>query len=323
MQTFSAQGPMFMTYGQAQVSKGTSQVTTLLDVAARLKATGDWRGAAEKYFEVLSLEPENLSSHQNLGTLYLAAGDFAKALEHSEKAYKLDPRCTEAMSNIGAVCRQQGNFQVAADWYRAVLRLSPNCETTPLHLAVSLINHGLQLKAYGGHRSGWNNKLVQKKGTISRAPHMRSLNRILPQKMEKMSLQSTHGAKTMRIVCQDGSPIQQGDIADPMTWQMEDHESTEGSLQFLTASEVPSCGAKYLGHRLYHLQLEDLNGHLPDGVCPDSQGNLYLAEEALPLVLFKLDSERLLKILLAPRSVNEAEAGRNLDMIPLSATEIM
>jgi len=138
---------MFMTYGQAQVPKGTSQVTTLLDVAARLKATGDWRGAAEKYFEVLSLEPENLSSHQNLGTLYLAAGDFAKALEHSEKAYKLYPRCTEAMSNIGAVCRQQGNFQVAADWYRAVLRLSPNCETTPLHLAVSLINHGLQLKA--------------------------------------------------------------------------------------------------------------------------------------------------------------------------------
>ena len=92
---------------------------------------------------------------------------------------------------------------------------------------------------------------------------------------------------------------------------------------WITASEVPSCGAKYLGHWLYHLQLEDLNGHLPDGVCPDSQGNLYLAEEALPLVLFKLDSERLLKILLAPRSVNEAEAGRNLDMIPFSATQIM
>ena len=42
----------------------------------------------------------------------------------------------------------------------------------------------------------------------------------------------------MRIVCEDGSPIQQGDIADPMTWNVEDHESTEGSLQFLTASEV-------------------------------------------------------------------------------------
>lgn len=144
MQTFS-QGPVFMTYGQV-VQKGTSQVSTLLDVAARLKASGDWRGAAEKFFEVLSLEPNNISSHQNLGTLYLAAGDFVKALEHSEKAYKLDPRSTEAMSTIGAVCRQQGNFQVAADWYRAVLRLS-HCETTALNLAISLINHGLQIKA--------------------------------------------------------------------------------------------------------------------------------------------------------------------------------
>ena len=47
-------------------------------------------------------------------------------------------------------------------------------------------------------------RLVQKKGTISRASHMRSLNRILPQKLEKISLRSipagfketaTHGAK--------------------------------------------------------------------------------------------------------------------------------
>lgn len=49
-------------------------------------------------------------------------------------------------------------------------------------------------------------------------------------------------------------------MADPITWQMEEHESTEGSAQFLTASEVPSSGAKYLGHRLYHLRVEDLDG---------------------------------------------------------------
>ncbi|CAE7450765.1 SPY [Symbiodinium natans] len=51
------------------------------------------------------------------------------------------------MSNIGAVCRQQGNYQAAADWYRAALRINPNCETTPMNLAVCLINRGLQIKA--------------------------------------------------------------------------------------------------------------------------------------------------------------------------------
>jgi len=137
---------MFMNYGQV-LQKPAGQVSALLDMAMRLKASGDWRGAAEKYYEVLSVEPENLTSHLNLGTLYLAGGDYVRSLEHCEKAYKLDPRSTEAMSNIGTICRQQGNYQAAADWYRAVLRLSPNCETTPMNLAVSLINHGLQIKA--------------------------------------------------------------------------------------------------------------------------------------------------------------------------------
>ncbi|CAL1151030.1 unnamed protein product [Cladocopium goreaui] len=137
-------GPVFMTYGQAvqRDAKGFN----IAGCGRQIEGHPAMSRAAEKFFEVLSLEPDNISSHQNLGTLYLAAGDFVKALEHSEKAYKLDPRSTEAMSTIGAVCRQQGNFQVAADWYRAVLRLS-HCETTALNLAISLINHGLQIKA--------------------------------------------------------------------------------------------------------------------------------------------------------------------------------
>ncbi|CAE7748892.1 SPY [Symbiodinium sp. CCMP2592] len=146
MQNMSATGQMYLNYGQV-LPKGTTQVSALLDMAARLKASGDSRGAAEKCFEVLSLDPENFQGHLSLGTLYLAAGDYARALEHSEKAYKLDQRSTEAMNNIGAVCRQQGNYQAAADWYRAALRTNPNCETTPMNLAVCLINHGLHLKA--------------------------------------------------------------------------------------------------------------------------------------------------------------------------------
>mmetsp|Transcript_65065 Transcript_65065/g.153083 ORF Transcript_65065/g.153083 Transcript_65065/m.153083 type:complete len:856 (+) Transcript_65065:22-2589(+) len=134
MQNMPGTGYLHMNYGQV-LPKGTTQ------------ASGDWRAAAEKCFEVLSIEPDNFHGHLHLGSLFLAAGDYARALDHSEKAYKIDQRSIEAMSNIGAVCRQQGNYQAAADWYRAALRINPNCETTPLNLAVCLINHGLQIKA--------------------------------------------------------------------------------------------------------------------------------------------------------------------------------
>lgn len=123
-----------------------SQAAALAEIAAGMKAAGDWRGAAERYYEVISLDPENYVAQVNLGTLCLALGDLIRALEHSEKAYALQPRSTEAMSNIGSICRSQGNFQVAAQWYRAALRLNPHDENIPVNLAITLINQGLQLK---------------------------------------------------------------------------------------------------------------------------------------------------------------------------------
>eukprot|EP00931_Biecheleriopsis_adriatica_P019739 TRINITY_DN13377_c0_g1_i1.p1 TRINITY_DN13377_c0_g1~~TRINITY_DN13377_c0_g1_i1.p1 ORF type:complete len:933 (-),score=143.86 TRINITY_DN13377_c0_g1_i1:137-2875(-) len=124
-----------------------AQAAALCELGARLKAAGDWRGAAERYYEVLSVEPGNYVAQLSLGSLYLAAGDLARALEHSEKAFNLEPRSSEAMCNIGSVCRSQGNHQAAVQWYRAALKVNPNCETTPMNLAVALINYGLQIKA--------------------------------------------------------------------------------------------------------------------------------------------------------------------------------
>mmetsp|Transcript_4336 Transcript_4336/g.11545 ORF Transcript_4336/g.11545 Transcript_4336/m.11545 type:complete len:307 (-) Transcript_4336:24-944(-) len=120
--------------------------TALVELGSRLKAAGDWRGAAEKYYEALRLDPTLYAAEQNLGALYLAAGDFPRAIEHTERAYTLDPRSADAMNNMGAICRSQGNFETAAQWYRAALRVSPNCETILSSLAVALVSLGLQIK---------------------------------------------------------------------------------------------------------------------------------------------------------------------------------
>lgn len=138
---------MVLPTGLPQTLAPTDSAVALSDLGTRLKALGDVRGAAERFFEAVSLDPFNFTAQLNLGALYLAAGDIAHALEHTEKAYALNPRSFEAVRNIGDICRSQGNLETAIQWYKAAVQLNPNCETTPVHLALCLTSRGLQLKA--------------------------------------------------------------------------------------------------------------------------------------------------------------------------------
>uniref|UniRef100_A0A7S4UB31 Probable UDP-N-acetylglucosamine--peptide N-acetylglucosaminyltransferase SPINDLY n=1 Tax=Alexandrium monilatum TaxID=311494 RepID=A0A7S4UB31_9DINO len=126
---------------------GMPSAAALAELGSRLKAAGDWRGAAERYYEALRLDPTLLVAELNLGALFLASGDLQHALEHTERAYTLDPRSVDAMNNMGAICQAQANFETAAQWYRAALRLSPSCEATLSGLAMALVSRGLQIKS--------------------------------------------------------------------------------------------------------------------------------------------------------------------------------
>lgn len=130
----------------AAAQSATACAAALADLGMRLKAAGDWRGAAEKYYEALRLDPSLYAAQYNLGALYLAAGDLQHALEHTERACSLEPLSADAMHNMGEICRAQGSNEAAAQWYRAALRCNPNCETTHSNLSVVLVSIGLQVK---------------------------------------------------------------------------------------------------------------------------------------------------------------------------------
>lgn len=125
----------------------SNPAVALVDLGNRLKAAGEWRGAVEKYYDALRIDPNLYAAQLNAGAVFLAAGDLQRALEHTERAYNLDPRSADAMNNFGEICRVQANFDTAAQWYRAALRVSPNCEAAAARLAVSLVSLGLQIKA--------------------------------------------------------------------------------------------------------------------------------------------------------------------------------
>jgi len=132
--------------GVAPEAAGPGGAAVLVDLGNRLTAAGDWRGAADKYYDALRLDPSCFAAQLNLGSLALVAGDLHRALEHSERAYQLEPRSAEAMSNLGGICRAQGLFETAVQWYRAAVRVGPNCEAAAQSLAACLVSCGLQLK---------------------------------------------------------------------------------------------------------------------------------------------------------------------------------
>eukprot|EP00429_Kryptoperidinium_foliaceum_P037664 CAMPEP_0176177168 /NCGR_PEP_ID=MMETSP0120_2-20121206/90764_1 /TAXON_ID=160619 /ORGANISM="Kryptoperidinium foliaceum, Strain CCMP 1326" /LENGTH=904 /DNA_ID=CAMNT_0017515261 /DNA_START=64 /DNA_END=2778 /DNA_ORIENTATION=+ len=133
--------------GGEVTSPAGMSAAALVDLGTRLKAIGDWRGAMEKIYEALRLDPNLFAAQLNLGAMFLAAGDLPRALEHTERAYSLEPRSADAMANLGGIHRAQGNFEAATQWYRAAVRIAPGNEAVASSLAVCLVSWGLQLKA--------------------------------------------------------------------------------------------------------------------------------------------------------------------------------
>ena len=90
-----------------------------------------------------------------------------------------------------------------------------------------------------------------------------------------------------------------GAVPDPLTWRVDEFDTTEYAAQCLKATEVAGSSAPFLGHNLYHIHRDELGGTVPNGCISDSDGFLYLQEDAMPLVI----------------------GGRELENLPLTAVE--
>jgi protein O-mannosyl-transferase len=99
------------------------------------------------YHESIRLEPENASSHNNLGLFYFESGKFDEAFKEFNLAIKLQPNFAAAHNNLGLAYMRQNQLEEAVREFRATIALDPS-------LAMAHKNLGQILIGWGEFREG-------------------------------------------------------------------------------------------------------------------------------------------------------------------------
>jgi protein O-GlcNAc transferase len=103
-----------------------------LDEAAALRQRGNdllGRGlfsqAVSSYLSSLSIEPDNVRGHNNLGQALMRLGKHAEAVQSFRRALELDPNYAIGYNNLGIALYEQGDFDAAVACYQRALQLNP------------------------------------------------------------------------------------------------------------------------------------------------------------------------------------------------------
>lgn len=117
-----------------------AEAWTLLAAAnAQLGALGD---VVECCRMIVSLQPDNVAGHFNLGVAYQGLGKLDKAENSYRRTLQLQPGSTAALINLGVVLLSAQRYPEATAFFDEALRLDPN-------LSQAHNGYGLVLKAQG------------------------------------------------------------------------------------------------------------------------------------------------------------------------------
>ncbi len=87
---------------------------------------GDYRGAADHIDRAVARNPNNAAYHANLAEAYRGLGQLDRAADSCRTALRLRPNSPEAANNFGLVLLAQGRIDEAAVQFREALRLKPD-----------------------------------------------------------------------------------------------------------------------------------------------------------------------------------------------------
>ncbi len=84
-----------------------------------------WRDSVSLFKYMLSLTPDEVSLHNNLGAMFQVQGRFAEAVDEYRKILKVEPDYLKAIYNLGLALQSQGKLDEAIVQYRRALELRP------------------------------------------------------------------------------------------------------------------------------------------------------------------------------------------------------
>ncbi|MDP6673839.1 MAG: tetratricopeptide repeat protein, partial [Gammaproteobacteria bacterium] len=106
----------------------------LLTQARRLSQSGHLEESAQKYQQVIALEPENSSVYFELGVIGFRLGRYPSAITQLQKAIELDSSQATFHNAIGIAYSGAGNLHAGADCFEQALKLDPGNSVTHFNL---------------------------------------------------------------------------------------------------------------------------------------------------------------------------------------------
>jgi tetratricopeptide (TPR) repeat protein/serine/threonine protein kinase len=108
------------------------------DMAKSLEEQGDYAGAARYYTAAVSLRPEAVAVHVNLGAALYHQNKLDEAIAAYCKAIELSPNKEYAYCNLGNALRDQGKLDEAVAAHRKAIELNPSDAKYYCNLAIDL-----------------------------------------------------------------------------------------------------------------------------------------------------------------------------------------
>ena len=100
------------------------------------KDLGEHQKAKDCYEKAIAINPNFANAHYNLGNTFKDSGNLQKAKECYEKAIQINPNYTNAHINLGNIFKDSENFQKAKSCYEKTIEINPNYTNAYFNLGV-------------------------------------------------------------------------------------------------------------------------------------------------------------------------------------------
>jgi tetratricopeptide (TPR) repeat protein len=96
------------------------------DLGTVFSISGNRKKAIETYENIISITPEKAKSYFNLGIVYSEFSDFKNAIINIKKAISINPDEVDYYISLGEVFRMKENYAEAIKYYKKAISIDPN-----------------------------------------------------------------------------------------------------------------------------------------------------------------------------------------------------
>jgi len=126
----------------AAAAGAAPDIDTLNALGIAYARAGRAEDARRIFDRILTLDPESVLAHENLGALDLAAARNEAAERHFEAAVRLDPDASQAHAGLGVVAMRRGDREAAIEAWTKAVRLDATNYDALYNLATTLVRAG-------------------------------------------------------------------------------------------------------------------------------------------------------------------------------------